>query len=91
MAELRGHLADLYLVYSIFRDLVNDLIHLNQQLCSDGKFSDNLRLFTDIVALMRTKKRACGANTHPILYADDLNFAIMLLTELYSEAIILRF
>ena len=64
---------------------------MNQQLCSDGEFGDNIRLFTDIVALMRAKKRARGANTHPILYADDLNFAIMLLTELHSEAIILRF
>ena len=91
MAELRGHLLDLHLINSIFRDLVNDLIHLNQQLCSNGKFSDNLRLFANIVALVRAKQGARGANTHPILYADDLNFAIVLLTVLHSEAILLRF
>ena len=90
MAELWCHLADLHLIYSIFRDLVNNLIHLNQQLSSNGEFSDNLRLFTDVVTLMRAEKHACGADTHPILYADDLNFAIMLLTVLHSETIFLR-
>ena len=85
MAELRSHLADLNLVNSVFRDLVDDLVHLNEQLRPDGKFSDDFLLFPNIVAFVLAKKRTRGANTHPILYANDFYFTIVLFAQLHGE------
>ena len=85
MPELGSHLAYLNLVNSVFRDLIDDLVHLNKQLRPNGKFSDDFLLFPDIVAFVLAKKCTRGANTHPILYANDFYFTIVLFAHLHGE------
>ena len=57
MAELGGHLAHLNLIDSVLRDIVDDLVHLNEELRSYGQLTDHFLFHPDIVAFMVAKQR----------------------------------
>ena len=73
------------MINAVFRNVIHDLVHLNEQLCANGQLIDDFGLHAHIMALMLTEERACRANTHPVLNANDLHLAIVLLAELFWE------
>ena len=59
MTELRFHLSDLDLVNAVFRNVVDDLVHLNEKLCANGQLIDDFRLHAHVMALVLAKECAC--------------------------------
>ena len=56
-SKLIGHSVHLNLVYAIFRDFINDLVHLDEQLSANGQLVYNFGLHSYIVALMLAEER----------------------------------
>lgn len=59
MTELRGHLAHLHLIDSVLRNIVDDLVHLDQELRSDGQLTDHFLFHPYIVAFVGAKQSTC--------------------------------
>ena len=70
-AELRVHLCHRVLVDAILRDVIHDLIHLNEQLRPNGELVDHFLLHAHVVALVRAEKCTRGADALAALDADD--------------------
>jgi hypothetical protein len=82
VSELSGHPANLNLIDAILGNIINDLIHLNEQLRSYGQLVHYLRFHAHIVTLVLPEKSASGANSHSILNTYYFHLAFMFLTQL---------
>ena len=90
MAELGGHLAHGYLINSVLRDLIDNLVHLNEELRADFKFVDDFCFHSHIMTLVFAEKRARRADAFSILNANDFHLALMLSTHLFFRTILDR-
>ena len=70
-AELGVHLVHGVLVDTILRDVIYDLIHLNEQLRPNGELIDHLLLHAHIMAFVSAEKCTRGADALAALDADD--------------------
>lgn len=88
MAKLGVHLAHLNLIDTVFRYLIDDLVHLDEELCADLKFTDNFLLHSHVMTFVLAEKCTSRADANPILDANDFQLALMLITHLFDGSAI---
>ena len=79
--EVLCHLAYCRLVNFVLRYFVDNLVHLDEQLCADSQLVDNFAFHANVVPFMLAKKSTRRANALAVLDANDLQLLLVLFTD----------